>query len=295
MLFKAPGNVVNITFEGNCKLYTVVLFTCSHLVQMNLYVQQMFVPMLQTTRASDHLTVQKGVQTGQAQLFMLTLLNLLSHHKAVTDAPQWRIRGNKWHHMKKKSLNILVAASPGCSCQRLMASRSISSSLCSRSTSCCFSAAFQMNGPKWKWKSAVLQPPAFRNTFLAKNRDTCQSMTRQSATEGPQAMGSCLQMYRRRLKVCESVLRVWLSFSLSGCSFGRSETRQVQRGTDEGNSGVRADAGELIVVDRSSKQSLGAAESGGVSLWVKGRSFTKATLVDNQLSALKAQQCHLGC
>lgn len=35
---------------------------------------------------------------------------------------------------------------------------SISSSLHSPSPSLCFSAAFQMNGPKWKWKSAVLQP-----------------------------------------------------------------------------------------------------------------------------------------
>lgn len=51
---------------------------------------------------------------------------------------------------------------------------------------------------------------------------------------------------------------------------------------------VRPDAGVLIAVDRSSKQCLRAAESGGVSLWVKGRSFTHATLVDNPLSALKA-------
>lgn len=51
---------------------------------------------------------------------------------------------------------------------------------------------------------------------------------------------------------------------------------------------VRPDAGVLIVVDRSSKQCLRAAESGGVSLRVKCRGFTHATLVDNPLSGLKA-------
>lgn len=42
--------------------------------------------------------------------------------------------------------------------------------------------------------------------------------------------------------------------------------------SDEVNSGVtvRLDAGALIAVDRSSKQCLCAAESGGVSQWVKG-------------------------
>lgn len=44
----------------------------------------------------------------------------------------------------------------------------------------------------------------------------------------------------------------------------------------EVNSGItaRPDAGVLIAVDRSSKQSLCAAESAGVSLWVKDHSFT---------------------
>lgn len=44
----------------------------------------------------------------------------------------------------------------------------------------------------------------------------------------------------------------------------------------EVNRGVaaRPDAGVLIAVDRSSKQRLCAAESAGVSLWVKDRSFT---------------------
>lgn len=51
----------------------------------------------------------------------------------------------------------------------------------------------------------------------------------------------------------------------------------------------------LIAVDRSSKQRLCAAESGGVSLWVKGRGFTQGTLVDNPLAALKARLCNLGC
>lgn len=55
----------------------------------------------------------------------------------------------------------------------------------------------------------------------------------------------------------------------------------------------RPDAGVLIAVDRSSKQCLSAAESDGVSLWVKGRSFTEATLVDNPLSDLKARLCNL--
>lgn len=67
--------------------------------------------------------------------------------------------------------------------------------------------------------------------------------------------------------------------------------------SDEANSGitVRTDAGVLIVVDRSRKQCLCAAESGGVSLRVKGRGFTQATLVDNPLAALKAWPCNLGC
>lgn len=46
---------------------------------------------------------------------------------------------------------------------------------------------------------------------------------------------------------------------------------------------VRPDAGVLIAVDRSSKQCLCAAESGGVSLWLKGCGFTQATLVDKPL------------
>lgn len=68
-------------------------------------------------------------------------------------------------------------------------------------------------------------------------------------------------------------------------------------GSDEVNGGVtvRPDAAVLIAVDRSSKQCLRAAESGGVSLWVKGRGFTQATLVDNPFSALKAGLCNLGC
>lgn len=68
-------------------------------------------------------------------------------------------------------------------------------------------------------------------------------------------------------------------------------------GSDEVNSGitVRPDAGVLIAVDRISKQCLCAAESGGVSLRVKGRGFTQATLVDNPLSDLKARLCNLGC
>lgn len=66
---------------------------------------------------------------------------------------------------------------------------------------------------------------------------------------------------------------------------------------DQVNSGItdRSDTVVLIAVDRSSKQCLCAAESGRVSLLVKGRGFTKATLVDNPLSALKAQLCNLGC
>lgn len=68
-------------------------------------------------------------------------------------------------------------------------------------------------------------------------------------------------------------------------------------GRNKVNSGIilRTDAGVLIAVDRSSKHWLCTAESGGVSHWVKGHSFTQATLVDNPGSALKAQLCNLSC
>lgn len=57
---------------------------------------------------------------------------------------------------------------------------------------------------------------------------------------------------------------------------------------------VRPDEGVLIAVDRSTKQGLCAAESGEVSLWVKGHGFTLATLVDNPLSSLNARVYNLG-
>ncbi|CAB1433382.1 unnamed protein product [Pleuronectes platessa] len=93
----------------------------------------------------------------------------------------------------------------------------------------------------------------------------------------------------------KGMLSEWIS--LRG-TVGTGSLLTLQEGrqqvTDEVNGGitVRPDAGALIAVDRSSKQRLRAAESGGVSQWVKGRSSTQATLVD---SALGARLCNFGC